>query len=81
MVVAVKQLPKLFGIECGSGNVWDRLYDLFIHLPETHRLTLLVGLSTILIMVLLERYLHRIPAALVAMVYGIVVSSCRRSSA
>ncbi len=75
VVVAVKQLPKLFGLESGSGNVWERLYDLVIHLPETHLLTLVVGLTTIVIMLLLEHYLHRIPAALVAMVYGIVVSS------
>jgi high affinity sulfate transporter 1 len=75
VVIAVKQLPKLFGIEPGAGNVWERLYDLLIHLPETHLLTLLVGVSTIVIMVLLERYLHRIPAALVAMIYGIVVSA------
>lgn len=74
VVVAVKQLPKLFGIEPGSGNVWERLHDLLLHLPETHRLTLVVGASTILVMVLLERYFHRVPAALVAMVFGIVVS-------
>jgi SulP family sulfate permease len=75
VLVAVKQLPKMFGIEPGSGNVWERLYDLFIHLPETHRLTFIVGLSTLIIMVLLERYLHRVPAALVAMLFGILVSS------
>lgn len=74
-VIAIKQLPKLFGIEAGSGNVWERLYDLLIHLPETHRLTLAVGLSTLVIMVLLERYFHRIPAALVALIYGIAVSA------
>ena len=75
MVVAVKQLPKLFGIEAGSGNVWERLYDLLIHLPETHMLTLVVGISSILVMLLIEHYLHRIPAVLVAMVVGIVVSA------
>jgi SulP family sulfate permease len=75
MVIAVKQLPKLFGIEPASGNVWERLYDLVIHLPETHLLTLVVGVSTIVIMLLIEHYLHRIPAALVAMIFGIVVSA------
>lgn len=75
VVVAVKQLPKLFGIEPASGNVWERLYDLLIHLPETHLLTLAVGVSTIVVMVLLEHYFHRLPAALVAMIYGIVVST------
>lgn len=75
VVIAVKQLPKLFGIEPATGNVWERLYDLFVNLPETHVLTLVVGVSTIVIMVLLEHYLHRLPAALVAMVYGIVISA------
>jgi high affinity sulfate transporter 1 len=75
IVVAVKQLPKLIGVESGSGNVWERLYDLIIHLPETHLLTLAVGAGTIVLMVLLEHYFHKIPAALVAMVAGIVVST------
>ena len=75
IVVAVKQLPKIFGIESAGGNVWERLYDLIIHLPETHMLTLVVGLSTIAVMLLLEHYFHRIPAALVAMIFGIVVSA------
>jgi MFS superfamily sulfate permease-like transporter len=75
VVIAVKQLPKLFGIEAVSGNVWVRLYDLVNHLPETHLITLLIGIGTIALMVLLEHYIHRIPAALVAMVAGIVVSA------
>ena len=75
VVVAVKQLPKIFGVEPGAGNVWERLYDLLIHLPETHMLTLAVGLSTLVVMLLLEHYLHRIPAALVAMIFGIFVSA------
>jgi len=74
-VIAVKQLPKLFNIAPVSGNVWERLYDLTARLPETHLLTLVVGVSTIAIMVLVERYLHRLPAALIAMVYGILVSA------
>jgi high affinity sulfate transporter 1 len=75
VVIAIKQLPKLFGIAPASGNVWERLYDLVIHLPETHLLTLVVGVSSIVIMLLIEHYLHRIPAALVAMIFGIVVSA------
>ncbi len=75
VVVAVKQLPKLFGIEAGDGNVWERLYDLLLHLPETHLLTLAIGLSCLVLMLLVEHYLHRLPAALVAMIFGIVVSA------
>ena len=35
LTVMVKQLPKIFGIESGSGNFWERAYDVIIHLPET----------------------------------------------
>jgi SulP family sulfate permease len=36
LVVIVKQLPKLLGIEGGSGNFWERLYDVIICLLETY---------------------------------------------
>ena len=33
LTVAIKQVPKLFGIESGSGNFWERLYDIIrVHL-------------------------------------------------
>lgn len=81
LLVAVKQLPKLFGIESAEGNVWERLFDLLIHLPETHWLTLAVGLGSLVLMLLLEHAFHRIPAALVAMLFGIVVSAAFGMSA
>jgi high affinity sulfate transporter 1 len=73
LVIAIKQLPKLFGLEAGHGNFFERLWDLIVHLPETHLPTLVVGLACLLLLILLERYFHRIPAALVAMVFGILV--------
>ena len=75
IVIIVKQLPKLFGIEAGSGNVWERLYDLLMHLSETHLLTLALGVGTLIVMLLLEHYYHRIPAALVALLGGIAISA------
>ncbi len=75
IVIIVKQLPKLFGIEAGSGNVWERLYELLTHLSETHLLTLAIGVGTLVVMLLLEHYYHRIPAALVALLGGIAISA------
>jgi len=74
LLIIVKQLPKIFGIEGGHGNVWERLYDFVIHLPETHLTTLIVGLVCLALMILLERYLPRVPAALVALIVGIALS-------
>lgn len=75
LVIAIKQVPKLFGLEAAHGNFWARLYDIIIHLPETDWLTLFIGVSSLLLMIIIERRFHRIPAALVAMLYGIVLVS------
>ncbi len=74
VLIMVKQLPKVFGLEGGQGNVWERLYDFFVHLPETHLLTLVTGLVCLVLMVLLEHYLPKVPAALVALIVGIALS-------
>jgi len=74
LVIVVKQLPKLLGIEGGSGNFWERLYDVIIHLPETHLTTLIVGVVCLILMVALEHFFHKLPAALVALVFGIAIS-------
>jgi sulfate permease, SulP family len=74
LVIGVKQVPKILGFEAGHGNFWERLYDLVIHLPETHLLTLIVGLVCLALLVVLEHYFEKIPAALVALVAGIALS-------
>lgn len=75
LVIAIKQVPKLFGLEAGEGNFWQRVYDLITHLSETHLLTLAVGAASLVLLVVLERRFHRFPAALAALVFGIVVSA------
>ena len=75
LTVMIKQVPKLLGIEGGEGNFWERLYDVIIHLPETHRLTLIVGVLCLILLIALEHYFHKIPAALVALVVGILLST------
>ncbi len=75
LVIAIKQVPKLFGLEAGEGNFWQRVYDLITHLSETHLLTLAVGAASLVLLVFLERRFHRFPAALAALVFGIVLSA------
>lgn len=73
LFIIIKQIPKLFGLESGEGNSWERIADLIGDLPDAHARTVVVGVTTLVLMVALERWFHRIPAALVALVYGIVV--------
>jgi high affinity sulfate transporter 1 len=75
LLIIIKQLPKIFGLESGEGNSWERLFELVRSLPDTHAMTLFVGASTIVLMLLLERWFRRVPAALVALIYGIALVS------
>ncbi|MEI2690634.1 MAG: SulP family inorganic anion transporter [Anaerolineae bacterium] len=74
LVIAIKQAPKLFGLEAAEGNFWQRLVNLVTHLSETHLLTLAVGAASLVLLLFLERRFHRFPAALAALVFGIGVS-------
>lgn len=73
MMIAIRQVPKLFGFESGGENFFERLIEIIKHLPETNPWALFLGLTSLVLLFALERYFHRIPAALVALVYGIAV--------
>lgn len=75
LTIAIKQVPKLLGIEGGSGNFWARLGHILTHLDETHLLTLVIGLASIALLFYLEHYFHKLPAALIVMLLGILVST------
>ena len=75
MMIAIRQVPKLFGIESGGEDFFERVIDIIRHLPETNPWTLFLGVSSLVLLFALEHYFHRIPAALVTLVYGIAVVS------
>jgi SulP family sulfate permease len=73
--VTVSQLPKLFGIEKGSGDTVAQFVHLIGHLGETNAATLVVGAGALALLFAVERLAPRIPGGLVALALGIVVSS------
>jgi len=74
LVIAVKQIPKVLGIEGGGEEFFERCLVILRQLPETDLPTAVVGFSTIGLMLLIERRLERIPAALVVLLVGIAAS-------
>lgn len=74
LLISVKQLPNLFGIESGSGDFWERLWDVIVNLGNTHWATLLVGALSIAVMLCTQRFAKRLPSALVALVFGLLAS-------
>jgi high affinity sulfate transporter 1 len=72
LTIIVGQLPKLFGIEGGEGNFFEKLWAWITNLDQTHVPTLIVGLISLSIVVLCREYLPRVPGPLLAVVFGIV---------
>jgi sulfate permease, SulP family len=73
--VTVSQLPKLFGIEKGSGDIIKQFIHLIGHLGDTSGATLAVGAGALVLLFAVERFAPKIPGGLVALVLGILVSS------
>ncbi|WPB74947.1 SulP family inorganic anion transporter [Archangium violaceum] len=74
LVIAMKQVPKLFGLKGAGKGFFEQLWFVLTHLPETHLPTLLVGASCLVLLVALERVSKRLPAALVVLVLAILAS-------
>jgi len=75
MFVTVSQLPKLFGIEKGSGDTIKQFIHLIGHLGDTSGATLAVGAGALVLLFAVERFAPKIPGGLLALVLGILVSS------
>ena len=74
LTVSLKQMPDLLGLPAADGNFFLRAWDLAWSLPKAHPMTLILGLSTLAILVVLHRFTPRIPGPLVVLILGMVAS-------
>jgi sulfate permease, SulP family len=72
--VAVGQLNKLFGVEKGQGNVFEKFFTVIKELPQTNWVTFAVGASALALLFLLPRWNKKIPAGLVVLFASIAAS-------
>jgi sulfate permease, SulP family len=75
LYIASTQLPKLFGIEGISGNVFERFGHVIVSLHETHVFSLVVGLAAIALFVTFGRIFPGRPTTLFVVVGAIAVMS------
>jgi SulP family sulfate permease len=74
-LIAVSQLPKVFGVSGGNGNFFEQLTQLIYKLPQTNFYSLALGLGTLILIFVIRRFKPLIPGALVALILGIVITS------
>jgi sulfate permease, SulP family len=75
LIITVKQIPKLLGVELTEEEFFRQVAQIVHELPETSLVTLAVGLACLAAMVLLQRFMPRLPAALAVLLGSIVVSA------
>jgi SulP family sulfate permease len=73
LTIIVGQLPKIFGIEGADGNFFEKLWSFVTGLGQTNGWTLLVGLISLAIVVVLKRVAPVVPGSLVTVVFGILI--------
>lgn len=71
--IAATQLPKLFGVEGGGHNFFERVITLVMHLPETHSFTLIFGVTALILLVVGNHFLPGRPVSLVVVILSIAV--------
>ena len=71
-LIAISQLPKIFGVPGVSGTFFQQVAQFIAELPETNVYTLALGVGTIVLILVIKRFKPLIPGALVALVLGTV---------
>ena len=73
LAIIIGQVPKLFGIEKGEGDFFEKLWDVIRNLGDTQWRTLLVGLLSFAIVLGCRRFAPRVPGSLAAVAFGVIV--------
>ncbi|MDA0183437.1 SulP family inorganic anion transporter [Solirubrobacter phytolaccae] len=73
LTIIIGQLPKLFGVEKGDGDFFEKAWDLISKLGDTDALTLVVGVASLAVVLGLRRFVPGVPGSLVAVLLGIGV--------
>ena len=71
----VDQTPKILGVPKAEGSYFQVLIGVIKSLPETSIPTLIVGVSSIILLLLMRRFLPKWPRTLMVVILGIIVSS------
>jgi high affinity sulfate transporter 1 len=72
-ITIMGQIPKLFGLEGGMGNFWQKLAAMLKALPNADLTTMAMGLGSLTVLFLLKRYFSRLPSAFTVAILSIVI--------
>jgi high affinity sulfate transporter 1 len=74
LTIVIKQLPKLLGIGKGTGPSYMQLWHTLTHAAQSNLWTLATAAAALAVLFLVDRFVPRVPGALLVLVAGIVIS-------
>lgn len=74
LTIVLTQLPSLLGVPSPTGGFFDKLWGLLRELGDVSWWTAAVGLASLALVLVLRAVVPRVPASLVAVVLGVLVS-------
>ncbi len=72
LTIIIGQVPTLFGVEKGSGDFFQKLWDLISDLGNTQVLTLVVGCLSLAMLVVLRRVAPAVPGSLAVVIASVL---------
>jgi SulP family sulfate permease len=72
--IIIKQLPKVLGIEPGRGHAYTQFWHTLTHAGQSNPWTVAAGASALAVLFLVDRFMPRVPGALVVLIAGIAAS-------
>ncbi|HUI47193.1 MAG TPA: SulP family inorganic anion transporter [Acidimicrobiia bacterium] len=72
LTIIIGQVPKLLGVEKTEGDFFRQLWGLLGNLGETQGVTVVVGLSSLVLVFALRRFAPAVPGSLVVVLLGIL---------
>ena len=73
--IAVTQLPKIFGVEGGGSNFFERVATVIRHLPDTNMTVFLFGMAALALLIIGDKLFPGRPVSLVVVIASILVVS------
>ena len=74
VTIILMQIPKLMGGGPGTGEAIELIIDIIKTIPETNILSLVLGIATVVIIVLMSRKAPKIPMPVIIMALGFILT-------
>ncbi len=75
LIVVISQIGKFFGISLSNDDIFLKLIEILTKLDQTHVITLVFGIITLITLILFRYFAPKMPGPLIVIIGAIIVSS------